>query len=80
MTLAFDNSYYLLVSHGVSRCEEGWEHLHALQQSFIEILEEVCIGKASIPVLNNVTTIHNFPKDVPQIIPRNLQYMHELIL
>ena len=63
---------HLLVSHGVGRCEEGREHLHALQQCFVEVLEEVGIGQAPVPVLYNVTSIHDLPKDVPQIIPRNL--------
>lgn len=79
MSPALANSSHLLVGHGIGRCEEGWKHLHTLQQSFIEVLEEVCIGQASIPVLYNVTTVHDLPKDVPQIIPRNLEYTLKII-
>ena len=63
----------LLVSHGIGRSEEGREHLHALQQHLIEVLEEVGIGQAPVPILNNVAPIHDLPKDVPEVIPRHLQ-------
>ena len=64
---------HLLVSHGISRREECREHLHAFQQGLIEVLEEVSIGQAPVPVLHNVTTIHDLSKDVSQVIPRHLQ-------
>lgn len=70
---------YLLVSHGISRCEEGWEHFHAFQQSLIEVLEEVSIGKASVPVLYNVTSVHDLSKNVSQVIPRNLQVIDHAV-
>ena len=71
MRLVFANSTYLLVSHGVSRCKEGWKHFHAFQQSLVEILEEISIGEASVPVLHNVTSVHDLSKNVSQIIPLN---------
>ena len=34
----------LLVCHGVCWGEEGWEHLHALNEGLIKVLEQVGIG------------------------------------
>ena len=63
---------YLFVCHGVGRGEECWEHLHAFNECFVEVFEEVGIGKTPVPVLNNVTSIHDLPKNVPQVIPWHL--------
>ena len=63
----------LFVSHGVGRSKEGREHLHAFQQGLIEVLEQVGIGQAPVPVLHDVPAIHDLPKDISQVIPWDLQ-------
>mmetsp|Transcript_10302 Transcript_10302/g.22116 ORF Transcript_10302/g.22116 Transcript_10302/m.22116 type:complete len:1096 (-) Transcript_10302:3570-6857(-) len=63
---------HLAVVEGVGGRDEAGEHLQALQQLLVHVLEQVCVGQAPVPVLNDVAAVHDLAKDVAQVIPWHL--------
>ena len=59
--------------HGAAgRCGAGkaGEELGVIEQALVEVLGQVGVRQAAVPVLDDVPAVHDGPKDVAQVLPR----------
>jgi hypothetical protein len=49
-----------------------WEELNVIEEIILHNRVEIGSAKNSIPIISNVTTIHDLTEDVFKILPRNL--------
>ena len=59
-------------------CAAG--HFHALQKLGSDQGVEVRVGNTTIPIIGNVSAVHNFAKDVNEIFPRNFATAAQIVL
>ena len=66
---------YLLMIEVTRRHGEVWKQLKMVQEQLSEVLVKICACQSAVPIFHNVPTIHDLPKNVSQVIPRNLHSM-----
>ena len=71
---------YLAVRESAGGRAEAGEKLQAIREALVEVLEQVRGGQAPIPVLHDVTAVHDLSEDIPHVLPRDLCHTKIMLL
>ena len=78
--ILLDVRHGLLVVQAAGRGGEAREVLDTLEELLLEVGLEVHRHRAPVPVLDDVTTVHDLADDVLEVVPRDLAVVLQVVV